>query len=287
MCDIGRLSYQELNATNRVKNPQLRSRKGEALVQATWPAAINTTAEVLRGAASHSGAVAVLASARASTEDLYLVAKLAQHLGITQVECVAHPTVGDTILRTDDGTPNAKGANLVGVASPTIGARVPAIVQGVQSGAIKVLVVSGENVAELGLSPADLSKLDHLIVLSAVTTPTTESASIVLPIATYAERPGTFINVQGRMQRFAAAFAPEGDAQPEYNVLSALLAELGAVEEPNSFSELFERMVNEVAALKGVTWNGLSDVGWVLGEPMLGSVPPAAALGTGGKELSP
>lgn len=283
MCDIGRLSYQELNATNRVKSPQLRSRKGEALTQATWPAAINTTAEVLRAASKQPSSVAMLASASASTEDLYLLGKLAQHLGVTLVECVAHPTVGDTILRTDDGTANAKGASLVGVASTTLGARVPSIVDGVRNGSIKVLLVSAENIAELGLSPADLSKLDHLIVLSAVTSPTTESASIVLPIATYAERPGTFINIQGRMQRFSAAFAPAADAQPEYNVLSAILAELGAIEEPNSFSELFERMVNDVAAFKGISWSGLTDTGWVLGEPMLG----AATVGAASKELSP
>jgi NADH-quinone oxidoreductase subunit G len=287
MCDIGRMSYQELNTQNRVQSPWLRSRKGEALTQATWPAAVNTTAEILRAAAKQPDSVAVLASARASTEDLYLLAKLAQHLGVTQIECVAHPTVGDAILRTDDGTPNAKGAHLVGAASATLGSRVPAIVEAVKSGAVKVLLVSGENVAELGLSPQDLGKLDHLIVLATNASATTESAEVVLPTATYAERPGTFINVQGRMQRFAAAFAPLADAQPEYNVLSALLAELGAGEEPNSFSELFERMVNDVAAFKGITWNDLGDTGWVLGEPVLGGAVPPSTLGAGANEVSP
>lgn len=287
MCDIGRLGYHELNSQNRVQSPALRARKGEALSQATWPAAINTTAEILKNAAKQPDSVAVLASASASTEDLFLLSSLVNSLKLTQVDCVAHPTEGDTILRTNDATANAKGANLVGLIKGNIGDRVPGIVQGVKSGKIKTLVVSGENIAELGLSPQDLNQLDHLIVLSATTHATTESASVVLPIATYAERPGTFINVQGRMQRFAAAFPPPADAQPEYNVLSALLAELGAAEEPNSFAELFERMVTSVSAFAGLTWNGLGDTGVVVGEKVLGSVPPSGVLGAGATEVSP
>jgi NADH-quinone oxidoreductase subunit G len=286
MCDIGRLGYHDLNSANRVLSPKVRSRKGEALIQATWPAAINTAAEILRSSAKQPESVAVLASAYSSTEDLFVLANLTQHLALTQVDCVDHPTQGDAILRTNDGTPNAKGASLTGITSPNLGSRVPNIVAGIKSGQIKVLLVISEDVSTLGLSPQDLNKLDQLIVLGATTNATTESASVVLPIGTYAERPGTFINVQDRMQRFAAAFPPPGDAQPEYNVLSALLAELGAAEEPDSFSELFERMVSKVPAFKGITWAALGDLGVVLGEPALNPAAPSPALGAT-KELSP
>jgi predicted molibdopterin-dependent oxidoreductase YjgC len=120
------------------------------------------------------------------------------------------------------------------------------------------------------------------VVLNPSRNETTAAASIALPTANYAERHGTYVNVQNRIQRFTAALTPPGEAQADYTVLSAILAELDVVTEPNSFSELFDRMVKDVPALAGLTWNGLGDLGVDL------TTKPAALPATSSaKELSP
>ncbi|HUN27539.1 MAG TPA: NADH-quinone oxidoreductase subunit NuoG [Steroidobacteraceae bacterium] len=51
-------------------------------------------------------------------------------------------------------------------------------------------------------------------------------AHILLPIATFAEAPGTFVNLEGAWQSFAAAARPLADSRPGWRVLRALGTEL-------------------------------------------------------------
>lgn len=56
-----------------------------------------------------------------------------------------------------------------------------------------------------------------------------EYADILLPLATYAETDGTFVNVEGRWQSFKAATTPPDDARPGWKILR-VLAERFALE---------------------------------------------------------
>jgi NADH-quinone oxidoreductase subunit G len=47
-------------------------------------------------------------------------------------------------------------------------------------------------------------------------------ADVLLPIATFAETAGTFVNVEGRWQSFDAAAEPAGDSRPGWRVLRVL-----------------------------------------------------------------
>jgi NADH-quinone oxidoreductase subunit G len=84
------------------------------------------------------------------------------------------------------------------------------------------------------------------------------AADIILPAAAYTEKPGTYVNTEGRVQ-FAekAVFAP-GDAREDWTILRALADALGASVGFDSFDELRAAMVGEVPAL-GV--EGLVDYG--------------------------
>jgi len=53
------------------------------------------------------------------------------------------------------------------------------------------------------------------------------TASVVLPIATFAETAGTFVNAEGRVQSFNGAVPPPGEARPGWKVLRVLGNELG------------------------------------------------------------
>ncbi|MBW8755575.1 MAG: molybdopterin-dependent oxidoreductase, partial [Sphingomonadales bacterium] len=84
------------------------------------------------------------------------------------------------------------------------------------------------------------------------------AADVILPAAAYTEKPGTYVNTEGRVQ-FAekAVFAP-GDAREDWTILRALADTLGVPVGFDSFEELRAAMVAEVPAL-GI--EGLADYG--------------------------
>ncbi|WP_374405506.1 NADH-quinone oxidoreductase subunit NuoG [Pelagerythrobacter sp.] len=75
------------------------------------------------------------------------------------------------------------------------------------------------------------------------------AADVILPAASYAEKDGTYVNTEGRVQ-FAekAVFAP-GDAREDWTILRALADALGVEVGFDSFAELQAAMIAEVPAL--------------------------------------
>ncbi len=75
------------------------------------------------------------------------------------------------------------------------------------------------------------------------------AADIILPAASYAEKDGTYVNTEGRVQ-FAekAVFAP-GDAREDWTILRALADALGVSVGFDSFEALQTKMIAEVPAL--------------------------------------
>ena len=93
-------------------------------------------------------------------------------------------------------------------------------------------------------------------------------ADVILPAAAFTEKPGTYVNTEGRVQ-FAekAVFAP-GDAREDWTILRALADALGVKVGFDSYAELRAAMIAAVPAL-GV--EGLVDVLSLSG----GTLPPA------------
>jgi len=74
-------------------------------------------------------------------------------------------------------------------------------------------------------------------------------ADVILPGATYAEKPGTYVNLEGRVQRAdRAVFAP-GEAREDWTILRALSEKLGRTLPFDSFDELRAAMASAVPAL--------------------------------------
>ncbi|MEZ5694281.1 MAG: NADH-quinone oxidoreductase subunit NuoG [Altererythrobacter sp.] len=84
------------------------------------------------------------------------------------------------------------------------------------------------------------------------------AADIVLPAASFAEKDGTYVNTEGRVQ-FAekAVFAP-GDAREDWTILRAMADALGVSVGFDSFAELQAGMIADVPALGE---EGLADLG--------------------------
>jgi NADH-quinone oxidoreductase subunit G len=91
-------------------------------------------------------------------------------------------------------------------------------------------------------------------------------ADLVLPGAAYAEKHGTFVNIEGRVQRSErAAFAP-GDAREDWTIFRALSDLIGKPLPFDRFDQLRAAMIAEVPELGQ---DGIIDVPW--SPPKLGA----------------
>ena len=66
-----------------------------------------------------------------------------------------------------------------------------------------------------------------VVVQASYTSPLTEHANVVLPMAIWSERAGTLTNTEGRVQKVNKATEPRGEAKPDWEILSLLAAKLG------------------------------------------------------------
>ena len=84
------------------------------------------------------------------------------------------------------------------------------------------------------------------------------AADVILPAAAYTEKPGTYVNTEGRVQLAdKAVFAP-GDAREDWTILRAMADSLGVSVGFDSFDQLRAAMAKAVPALGR---EGLADYG--------------------------
>ena len=251
MCDAGRLDYKWIGHEDRLAEVQGAS---------GWATAITEISGKLEEAAP--GSAAIIASARQTNEELFLLKKLAAKLE-APTDTIARTGEADRLLVNADKNPNTTGARLIGIADETPGSRLADIAAGIESGTIKTLIVFGEDVTQSGLSEALLDKLDLLVVSDILPNATTAKAHYLLPGCAHAEKRGTFTNVKGRVQKFMKALEPPGDALPEWEVLHEIAHNVTGLDGIKSIEGMFNHMAGKVKAFKDaeLTWAGLGDLG--------------------------
>jgi NADH-quinone oxidoreductase subunit G len=85
------------------------------------------------------------------------------------------------------------------------------------------------------------------------------SADLILPAAAYAEKHGTFVNLEGRVQRSEKAVFPPGEAREEWAIFRAVSDLLGRPLPFDSFHQLHAAMIADYPQLAR---DGLIDFGW-------------------------
>ncbi len=256
MCDAGRLNYKWIGSEKRLSKVQgPKSRVGEGV---TWSSVIKEISEKL--ARAPQGSVAIVASARQTNEELFLLKKLATRLD-AMTDSVPRIAEGDKLLLSADRNPNTTGSRLIGISFTEIGINLSKIADGIRAGKIKTLIVFGEDVTKRGIGTDLLAKLDTLIVSDILPNKTTEAAHYLLPGCAHAEKRGSFVNVKGRVQRFTKAVEPKGDARPEWEFLHELVHNVTGQNGFVSIEGLFNQMAKEVTAFNGLTWAALGDTG--------------------------
>jgi NADH-quinone oxidoreductase subunit G len=264
MCDAGRLNYKWIGREDRlteVRGPQSANR-GRGSVAATgrmtWAAALGEIGQKLRQAPA--GSVAIIASARQTNEELFLLKRLATRTNAL-TDSVPRLGEGDRWLVNADKNPNSTGVRLIGLAADPMGSNLSKIAEGIRAGAIQTLLVVGEEVTRHGLGADLLSRLETLIVSDILPNETTRLAHYLLPGCAHAEKRGSFTNVKGQVQRFLKAIEPPGEARPEWEFLHDLVYSVTGQDGGATIEGLFDQMAQAVPAFRGLTWASLGDSG--------------------------
>ncbi len=110
--------------------------------------------------------------------------------------------------------------------SPKPGLTVTEMVDGALTGAIRAIVVLGEDplMSEPNLSHAKhaLDALDFIVCIDIFMNETSKHAHVILPSTSFAEKDGTFTNSDRRVQRIRKALPLGGQSRPDWQIICDL-----------------------------------------------------------------
>jgi NADH-quinone oxidoreductase subunit G len=247
ICDHGRANYRWMNRGDRIEAPLVRD--GGSLRAADWDEALARVRALLQGA---SGKAVTIASPRVSTEALYLGRRLLSRFewtgGFQMVMGETAPLAGiaNLALRAERA-PNGTGAVLLGYSSE-LG---PVLETARQAAVVLVL-----DEAEVPVQTAGA-----LLYAGTVLPEHARGAEVVLPLANVAEEDGTFVNRDGRVQRYFQAKPTPGMARPAWWALGELVSELEGVAHPTAADAVFETVAGAVDGFTGLSYAALGLAG--------------------------
>ncbi len=244
MCDEGRLSYKELHREDRLTKLQING------ASFTWPQGLEKAASMLGGAIESHGkdGVGVVFSPQATCEDLFMARRFAlEALGTNNHYVGGKPGgQGDDFLITPDKDPNRNGL-LVMFPRRSRPAPFEQLIEDMRSGKIRVLYMMGSEIPVEGQLRedflAEVAKLDLFVLQASRGGELADTARIILPACTHAEKDGTFINVDGIAQSVTKAFEPHGRSRADWQIFMRLGRKMGAEMSYTFFKELREEMV--------------------------------------------
>ena len=153
---------------------------------------------------------------------------------------------------------NAAGAYLAGAVPHREPGGAPATsvglnAQGMLESALKGYVLMGgiDPAADLAAEPRSLATADFVLALSTHLPESLRSvAHVVLPIGTFAETSGTFVNAEGRWQSWAGAAKLPGESRPGWKVLRVLATLLNLPAMDFDSSEEIRTALQDVAGTR-------------------------------------
>jgi NADH-quinone oxidoreductase subunit G len=269
MCDHGRLNYQFVNSPDRLRQPLLR-RNGE-LESCDWEDAVAETAHQLRHAVRTHGpaAVGAVASPHLTNEENFRFAQLLRTLGASNVDTAVVIGESDKLLVKAEKAANARGARDMGLQPANGGFGLRAMLEAAAKGTIRLLYVCGPDLPQL-VDPQVLeraiAKLECLIVQDTVRSPLAESAHIVLPSLTFAEKTGTFTNHAGRVQQIHRAVNPPEDQPSDGEIFSRVLNYLSEARCTFDPEAVLREIAATLPAYAGITVARVGPLGWVVND---------------------
>ncbi|MFN2609268.1 MAG: NADH-quinone oxidoreductase subunit NuoG [Actinomycetota bacterium] len=137
------------------------------------------------------------------------------------------------------------------------------ILMGAVEGKIKFLWLMGADIVsdfpDQKLARDALASGAFVVVSELFPTDTALSASVVLPARSFAEKEGTFTNLERRLQKVDPAVAAPGVALADWLIFEHVAQRLGSPAGWTSAGDVMNAITNEVPTHAGLTWDRLGD----------------------------
>jgi len=128
---------------------------------------------------------------------------------------------------------------------------------------IKMVYIMGENpmIADVDVNHCkeQFSRLDFFVVQDIFLTETAELADVVLPAAAFAEKEGTFVNTERRVQRVRKAVNAPGEAKADWEIISEISKRLGYENKFTSPEEIMQEIASVTPSYAGINYSRLEN----------------------------
>ena len=141
--------------------------------------------------------------------------------------------------------PDGPGLDATGILTAASEGRMPGLVL---LGADPLADFPDRSLAKRGLDGAGF-----VVAVDCFLTESSRRADVVLPAATYAERAGTFTNLEGRVSRLGQKITPRVWPGPDWMIASELAARLGVDLGFDSLEDIWDEIERVAPAHAGVT----------------------------------
>lgn len=267
ICDAGRYAYHAIDDPNRLKRPMVK--RNEEFREVSWADAMGEAAASLKAVLEEYGpsGAGVWISPQMSNEELFYAKRLFEDfLKIGKIACGVESKTAvysDDFLITADKNPNSRGVEIFFAGKNGS----DALLKACSEGRIQFLYIFHHDLTQ-GYDPAlisnTLKKIECVVFHGSWGHPTAMMADIQLPAAVYAEKEGTFTNVQGRVQRFHPAVPPLGQSIPDLDILSRFASELALNLPAAAASQVFDEIGQKEENFSGMSWQALGTNGQLL-----------------------
>ena len=130
---------------------------------------------------------------------------------------------------------------------------------------VRGLFIMGENpvISDPDISHAEgwVRGLEFLAVQDLFLTETARWADVVLPGSSFAEKQGTFVNTERRIQLSEAALAPPGDARRDLDIIIELSNRLGLATHWQGAEDVMREIASVTPSWRGVTYDAIRGAG--------------------------
>ncbi len=156
------------------------------------------------------------------------------------------------------------------------GLSAPEILAAAADGRIKALWIVGDHwlksAPDRALVEKALATAELVIVNELFLTDTARHAHVVFPASAFAEKEGTLVNCERRIQRTARVMSPRRGARSDYEILQAVARALGASWSYRTAEDVYREIARLVPGFEGTSWATLLPLG-----PQWAHEAPAAA----------
>jgi len=250
ICDDGRFGYRKAIEGNILTD--LINRYG---FDNSWDHTIQVIAQKIKEAGQKFGAII---SPYATNEEAYVFSQIIKFTGSNSIgvigfsEAKEYSEATKLKLRRGIQAPNLKGVEYI---SGSFGIKIVSI-DDIINAKPELLYVLGPTFGQLDQYMDKTKEIKSIVVQDFKASGFSDKAHIVMPGTNFAQKDGTYTNIEGRVQRIRKVVEPKGNARNDLDILTDILYNISG-NKLGGFDRILSQIVKEVGTFNSVDINPL------------------------------